>query len=413
MTSEHPEVDTVQIAATAGEEPEAAVTMADAAPVPKDDDVAPAEEADDADAGEEDEDDEEAGEAAAAVDAGAGDAGEPEDMDASDFDNLRLAEALLFASTEPLAPAQLARFLPEDCKIEPLLADLEALYANRGVNLVKRGGRWAFRTAPDLAPRMELENKVVRKLSRVALETLAVIAYHQPVTRAEIEEIRGVALSKGTLDALLEIGWIRPKGRRKTPGRPVTWGTSDAFLDHFGLESLDALPGIEELKAAGLLDARPALTALSDRGLLPAAGEVAPERVEGEDEEDSDVIEGSERELLEETFGENLLPHEVDLATAGGAGEEAAAAPEAEEARDEAETEMFGGVEAHEDGDADEDDDLDDDDDDDDDNNDAEDADDEVASDDFGDDDALDEDDDDVEEDDDLRDHRQRSAGRG
>src|SRR3546814_649517 len=122
----------------------------------------------------------------------------------ADFDNLRLVEALLFASGEPLAPAQLARFLPDDCQLEPLLADLEALYANRGVNLVKRGGRWAFRTAEDLAPRMELESKVVRKLSRVALETLSVIAYHQPVTRAEIEEIRGVALSKGTLDALLE-----------------------------------------------------------------------------------------------------------------------------------------------------------------------------------------------------------------
>src|SRR3546814_4103277 len=122
-------------------------------------------------------------------------------------------------------------------------------------------------------------------------------AYHQPVTRAEIEEIRGVALSKGTLDALLEIGWIRPKGRRKTPGRPVTWGTSDSFLDHFGLESLDALPGVEELKAAGLLDARPALTALSDRGMLPAAGEVLPERLADEDDEsgeESDDESGSE-----------------------------------------------------------------------------------------------------------------------
>src|SRR3546814_837150 len=247
-------------------------------------------------------------------------------MEMSDFDNLRLVEALLFASAEPLAPAQIARFLPDDCKLEPLLADLEALYANRGVNLAKRGGRWAFRTAEDLGPRMELENKVVRKLSRVALETLAVIAYHQPVTRAEIEEIRGVALSKGTLDALLEIGWIRPKGRRKTPGRPVTWGTADSFLDHFGLESLDALPGVEELKAAGLLDARPALTALSDRGMLPAAGEVLPERLDDEDEDDegSELTEASERELLEETFGENLLPHEVELAAAGGLDETAA-----------------------------------------------------------------------------------------
>ncbi len=248
----------------------------------------------------------------------------------ADFDNLRLIEALLFASSEPLAPAQLARFLPEETELDPILADLEALYANRGVNLVKRGGRWAFRTAEDLAPRMELENKVVRKLSRVALETLAVIAYHQPVTRGEIEEIRGVALSKGTLDALLEIGWIRPKGRRKTPGRPVTWGTSESFLDHFGLESLEALPGVEELKAAGLLDNRPAITALGDRGLLPAVGEVAPEEVGEEDDDEDDGGEaalGDEgEETLDPAFGENLLPHEVDLSAALAPEE----APEAE-----------------------------------------------------------------------------------
>jgi segregation and condensation protein B len=254
----------------------------------------------------------------------------------SDFDNLRLVEALLFASSEPLAPAQLARFLPEETEIEPLLADLESLYANRGVNLVKRGGRWAFRTAADLAPRMELENKVVRKLSRVALETLAVIAYHQPVTRAEIEEIRGVALSKGTLDSLLEIGWIRPKGRRKTPGRPVTWATSESFLDHFGLEGLDALPGVEELKAAGLLDTRPALTALSDRGLLPSAGEVSPEEVD--DEDDEDESEGNERELLDATFGEDLLPREVETAGAAAQSEESGAEEEAGDEEDAAET---------------------------------------------------------------------------
>ncbi|HIC82345.1 MAG TPA: SMC-Scp complex subunit ScpB [Kiloniellaceae bacterium] len=236
----------------------------------------------------------------------------------ADFDNVRLIEALLFASSEPLAPAQLARFLPEDTDLDAILSDLETLYANRGVNLVKRGGRWAFRTAVDLAPRMELETKVVRKLSRVALETLAVIAYHQPVTRGEIEEIRGVALSKGTLDTLLEIGWIRPKGRRKTPGRPVTWGTSEAFLDHFGLESLDALPGAEELKAAGLLDSRPAITALGDRGLLPGVGEVAPEAADEDEEDDSEggedsLAEGDEG-VLDPAFGENLLPQEVDLA---------------------------------------------------------------------------------------------------
>jgi len=248
----------------------------------------------------------------------------------ADFDNLRLIEALLFASSEPLAPAQLARFLPEETDLEAILSDLESLYANRGINLVKRGGRWAFRTAVDLAPRMELESKVLRKLSRVALETLAVIAYHQPVTRSEIEEIRGVALSKGTLDTLLEIGWIRPKGRRKTPGRPVTWGTSEAFLDHFGLESLDALPGVEELKAAGLLDSRPAITALGDRGSLPKVGEVAPEEVEEDDTEaddDGDPALGDlAEEALDPAFGENLLPHEVDLSAVPPAQEEPAAA---------------------------------------------------------------------------------------
>ncbi|MGF1594968.1 MAG: SMC-Scp complex subunit ScpB [Kiloniellaceae bacterium] len=317
------------------------------------------------------------------------------DSAAFDFDDLRLVEALLFAAAEPLAPAQLARFLPEGCDLDRLLADLEALYANRGVNLVRRGGRWAFRTAEDLSPRMELETKVTRKLSRVALETLAVIAYHQPVTRAEIEEIRGVALSKGTLDALLEIGWIRPKGRRRTPGRPVTWGTSESFLDHFGLESVDALPGVEELKAAGLLDARPALTALSDRGMLPAAGEVAQEIVEGEDDEDdSEIAEDSERDLLEETFGEDLLPQEVDL--------EAARETDAEAASER-------GGEAEAEAEAQPDDDLNDDlaaDDDDDDEEDA------------GGDEAygevdVDEDDEDFDDapEDDLRPHRQRSAG--
>jgi len=320
---------------------------------------------------------------------------------AADFDNLRLVEALLFASAEPLAPAQLARFLPDDCKLDRLLADLEALYANRGVNLVKRGGRWAFRTAEDLAPRMELEQQVTRKLSRVALETLAVISYHQPVTRAEIEEIRGVALSKGTLDALLEIGWIRPKGRRRTPGRPVTWGTSESFLDHFGLESLDALPGVEELKAAGLLDARPALTALSDRGLLPAAGSIEQERVDGEDDDDdadSEMIEGSERELLEETFGEDLLPQEVDLEAAAQNQAEDLGEPDGLQESDAGEeAAMFGGDAA------------------------APEADDDLEQDDESDDvvayaaeeDESDDDvsDDDVSGDDALRPHRQRGTG--
>lgn len=333
MTSEKPEAEAPEAETPAMEAAETEVTETEAAEseqpeteavgLPQDEDGASDDDTGEDDSGEDDSggDDSEEEEDASEARAEAAD----DDVDPADFDNLRLVEALLFASAEPLAPAQLARFLPDDVKLEPLLADLQTLYANRGVNLVKRGGRWAFRTAEDLAPRMELENQVVRKLSRVALETLAVIAYHQPVTRAEIEEVRGVALSKGTLDALLEIGWIRPKGRRKTPGRPVTWGTSDAFLDHFGLEGLDALPGVEELKAAGLLDTRPALTALSDRGLLPAAGDVAPEEADEEDDEDeSEIIEGSEAELLDATFGEDMLPQEVETSTASsGDGDDA------------------------------------------------------------------------------------------
>jgi segregation and condensation protein B len=215
------------------------------------------------------------------------------------FQHLRLLEAVLFASAEPLAPMELARHLPEDADLGALLEELAGLYANRGVNLVCRGERWAFRTAPDLAPKMQLETSVTRKLSRAAVETLAIIAYHQPVTRGEIEEVRGVALSRGTLDTLLEAGWVRPKGRRRTPGRPVTWGTTPGFLDHFGLESLDALPGLGELKAAGLLDPRPAIAALGAKGLLPG-----PEQAEEEEDGPEEDVE----ELLASDFGEDMVP---------------------------------------------------------------------------------------------------------
>ena len=219
------------------------------------------------------------------------------------FQQLRVLEAALFAAAEPQTPAQLARHLPEAADVEALLAELADLYANRGVNLVKAGDGWAFRTAPDLAARLKIERTVTRRLSRAAVETLAVIAYHQPVTRAEIEEIRGVGLSKGTLDALLEAGWVRPRGRRRTPGRPVTWCTTEGFLDHFGLASLDDLPGVEELKAAGLLDSRPALTALTARGTLTEVGE-------GEDLEDADEEAGDED--LEPGFGEDLAEMDDD-----------------------------------------------------------------------------------------------------
>jgi len=176
----------------------------------------------------------------------------------ADPDDLRLVEAMLFAATEPLEEAVIGSRLPEGADLQGILAALARHYEGRGVNLVRVAGKWAFRTAADLAPRLRVERAVTRRPSRAAVETLAIIAYHQPVTRAEIEEIRGVSLSRGALDTLLEAGWIRPGRRRKTPGRPVTWVTTDAFLEHFGLAGLEDLPGAEELKAAGLLDPRPA-----------------------------------------------------------------------------------------------------------------------------------------------------------
>jgi segregation and condensation protein B len=169
---------------------------------------------------------------------------------------LRIVEALLFGSAEPLAPADIAPFVGEGTDLEALLAELAVHYAGRGVNLVRRGERWAFRTAPDLGFLLHREQAENRPLSRAALETLAIIAYHQPATRAEVEEVRGVATGRGTLDLLMEAGWIRMRGRRRTPGRPVTYGTTEAFLDHFGLESLGDLPGLDELKGAGLLSNR-------------------------------------------------------------------------------------------------------------------------------------------------------------
>jgi segregation and condensation protein B len=183
----------------------------------------------------------------------------------SDPQSLRIIEALIFASAEPVSERDIALRLPEGVELAPLMAELEAHYAARGFNLVRRGDSWAFRTASDLAETLKVERTQERRLSRAAVETLAIIAYHQPVTRAEIEEIRGVALSKGTLDTLFAAGWIRPKGRRRTPGRPLTWATSDGFLDHFGLESLSDLPGIKELEAAGLLDSRAAAGAYGNR----------------------------------------------------------------------------------------------------------------------------------------------------
>jgi len=171
-------------------------------------------------------------------------------------EELRLLEAMLFASAEPLDENTLRKKLPDGVDVKAALARLQQEYASRGVNLVRVGNKWVFRTATDLAWLMTRESTETRKLSRAAIEMLAIIAYHQPVTRAEIEDIRGVITSKGTLDVLLETGWIRPRGRRKTPGRPLTFGTTEAFLSQFNLEVLGDLPGLEELRGAGLLDSR-------------------------------------------------------------------------------------------------------------------------------------------------------------
>jgi segregation and condensation protein B len=176
-------------------------------------------------------------------------------QDADRAEELRILEALLFAATEPLDEKALASRLAAGTDVRALLMQLQREYAPRGVNLVRVGGKWTLRTASDLAWLMTHESVVTRKLSRAAIETLAIVAYHQPVTRAEVEEIRGVSTSKGTLDVLLETGWVRLRGRRKAPGRPVTYGTSEVFLSHFGLDALGDLPGLDELKGAGLVDA--------------------------------------------------------------------------------------------------------------------------------------------------------------
>ncbi len=169
-------------------------------------------------------------------------------------EKLRILEALLFAAAEPLDESSLSRHLGAKDDVGQLLDELQSLYSGRGVNLTRVAGRWAFRTAEDLSFLLEHYSVEQKKLSKAALETLAIIAYHQPVTRAEIEEIRGVSTSKGSLDVLLEIGWVRLRGRRRAPGRPVTYGTTEAFLEHFGFDSIRDLPGLAELKGAGLLD---------------------------------------------------------------------------------------------------------------------------------------------------------------
>lgn len=202
-------------------------------------------------------------------------------------EKLRILEALLFAASEPLAESYLAGHLKAGDDVAALLEELKGFYASRGINLTRIAGKWAFRTAEDLAYLLERHAIEERRLSRAALETLSIIAYHQPVTRAEIEEIRGVQTSKGTIDVLLETGWVRPRGRRRVPGKPITYGTTEAFLEHFGLDAVKDLPGLAELKGAGLLD-----SALPPDFKVPEPTDAAalmPDELPLEDEEDAQV----------------------------------------------------------------------------------------------------------------------------
>ena len=220
---------------------------------------------------------------------------------------MRITEALLFASSEPMSERMLANRLPEDADVKGLLKALRNIYGSRGVNLVRAGSSWAFRTAPDLTDFLNKEVEVARKLSRAAIETLAIIAYHQPVTRGEIEEIRGVSIYKGTIDVLMEETWIKPRGRHQTPGRPLQWGTTDTFLDHFGLESLRDMPGVDELKAAGLLDASPAINAYR-----ATAGDFNPGEAAEEVEPSGDVDDQLPQDALSAVREEAVEPLDPD-----------------------------------------------------------------------------------------------------
>ena len=226
---------------------------------------------------------------------------------------VRLIEAVLFASAQPVAEEDLSTRLPEGSDLTAILTEIEALYEGRGIMLTKVSGKWAMRTAPDLAAALRPEQTVQRKLSRAAIETLAIIAYHQPITRAEVEQVRGVALSKGTLDMLMEAGWIKPKGRRQAPGRPVTWVTTEGFLQHFGIDRIEDLPNLEELRAAGLLDHRPGIATMARRQEEAEAVEAMAERER--DEEDARDREERRRAQLED----DEAPPATAVATADAA----------------------------------------------------------------------------------------------
>ncbi len=214
-------------------------------------------------------------------------------------------EAVIFASEKPIRESDLRNHLPDDMELAPLITMIHKRFdETSGIKLCQVGDRWAFRTRAEIAAHLNTRQEVERPLSRAALEVLAIIAYHQPITRAEIEEIRGISLSRGTIDILLELGWIKPRGRRRTPGRPLTWGTSPAFLDHFGLSDLTDLPGLDDLKASGLLRKGQVIGGLMDRM-------DSDENEEQADQADEDGF-GADTDLLEEALMEAGLDADLD-----------------------------------------------------------------------------------------------------
>jgi segregation and condensation protein B len=260
------------------------------------------------------------GEAAPAEDAAAIVELPPEELRAQ---AMRVVEAMIFASSEALSVKEIAKRLPKGVDVAGIVDEIEAHYAARGVNLVRVAGKLAFRTASDVAEKLKIERVVARKLSKAATETLAIVAYQtaegRPVTRAEIEEIRGVALSKGTLEILMEAEFVQPKGHRETPGRPVTYATTDKFLEHFGLDSIKALPGLKELRELGLLDTRPAVSAYSEDGGLaepPTMGEASEEEEGPIDEREMASEDRPSAEIVELHAGTDSETVEADAETA-------------------------------------------------------------------------------------------------
>jgi segregation and condensation protein B len=227
--------------------------------------------------------------------------------------NVRIVEALLFAASEPLDEATLAESLPKGTDVGAVVSELKEQYAGRGITVVKTAGKWTFRTADDLSWLLEKHAYEERRLSKAALETLAIIAYHQPVTRAEIEEIRGVSTSAGTLDILLESAWVRPRGRRRAPGKPITYGTTEAFLAHFGLDSVKDLPGLADLKAQGLLDSTlpPGFSVPSPTDVAALMPDELP--LDSADEEDEAIVQAEmELDLPEEDEPDKPEPASPD-----------------------------------------------------------------------------------------------------